>query len=160
MASMLAHELKYNDRGNQVALILGHDDSVEHEIPEGFSKEQIVMVRKGDIVLREDESADYLYYISSGIYHVYHDHKQVGTLSPRDVFMGEVSFLLNQNHSVSVRAATPGKLILLTRKAVMRVIKEYPHYGIFLSKLLAKRMLRSNKRSANMLERLRAMGSL
>jgi anti-sigma regulatory factor (Ser/Thr protein kinase) len=160
MATMLGQELKYNDRGNQVALILNHDDSVEHEIPVGFSKEQIIMVRKGDIVVRENEAADYLYYISSGIYHVYHDHKQVGTLSPRDVFIGEVSFLLNQNHSVSVRAATPGKLILLTRKAFMATIKEHPHYGIFLSKLLAKRMLRGNKRSANMMERLRAMGSL
>jgi CRP-like cAMP-binding protein len=160
MATMLAHELKYNDRGNQVALILSHDNSTEPEIPVGFSKEQIIMVRKGDIVLRENEKADYLYYISSGVYHVYHDHKQVGTLSPRDVFIGEVSFLLNQNHSVSVRAATPGKLILLTRKAFMSAIKEYPHYGIFLSKMLAKRMLRSNKRSANMMGRLRAMGSL
>jgi CRP-like cAMP-binding protein len=160
MATMLAQELKYNDRGNQVALILSHDDSVEHEIPVGFSKEQILMVRKGDIVLRENEKADYLYYIASGVYHVYHDHKQVGTLSPRDVFIGEVSFLLNQNHSVSVRAAGPGKLILITRKAFMGAIKEYPHYGIFLSKMLAKRMLRSNKRSANMMERLRAMGSL
>jgi CRP-like cAMP-binding protein len=160
MATMLAHELKYNDRGNQVALILYHDKMVEHEIPAGFSKEQVIMVRKGDIVLRENEAADYLYYISSGIYHVYYDHKQVGTLSPRDVFIGEVSFLLNQNHSVSVRAATPGKLILLTRKSFMGAIKEYPHYGIFLSKILAKRMLRGNKRSANMMERLRAMGSL
>jgi CRP-like cAMP-binding protein len=160
MATMLGQELKYNDRGNQVALILIHDNSAEHEIPVGFSKEQVVMVRKGDIVLRENEKADYLYYISSGIYNVYHDHKQVGTLSPRDVFIGEVSFLLNQNHSVSVRAATPGKLILLTRKSFISAIKEYPHYGIFLSKMLAKRMLRSNKRSANMLERLKAMGSL
>jgi CRP-like cAMP-binding protein len=155
MASALSTELKYNEKGNQVTLILKHDTSVEHEVPVGFSHEQVVNVNKGDIILREDEPSDYLYYIVSGKYSVFHNLKQVGTLSPQDIFMGEIAFLLNQRRSASVRAEGPGKLILLTRKAFVGVIREYPHYGIFLSKLLAKRLVRSNDQNAALMEKVR-----
>jgi CRP-like cAMP-binding protein len=148
MAASLSQELKYNTKGNQVALIIKHDISVEHEVPVGFSKEQIVSVKRGDTVLREGEPSDYLYYISSGTYEVYHNDKPVGTLSPQDIFMGEMSFLLNQRRSATIKAVSPGKLILLTQKNFINVIREYPHYGIFLSKLLAKRLVRSNEQTA------------
>ena len=148
MAASLSHELKYNAAGNQVVLTVKHDVSVEHEVPVGFSREQIVMVKKGDTVLREGEPSDYLYYISSGTYTVLHNDKVVGTLSPQDIFMGEMSFLLNQRRSATIKATSPGKLILLTQKTFINVIREYPHYGIFLSKLLAKRLVRSNEQTA------------
>jgi anti-sigma regulatory factor (Ser/Thr protein kinase) len=154
MASALSSELKYNEKGNQVTLILKHDSSVEHEVPVGFSREQVVNTKKGDIVLREDEPSDYLYYIVSGKYSVFHNLKQVGTLSPQDIFMGEIAFLLNQRRSASVRAEGPGKLILLTRKTFVSIIREYPHYGIFLSKLLAKRLVRSNDQNAALMEKV------
>jgi anti-sigma regulatory factor (Ser/Thr protein kinase) len=144
----LSHKLKYNAKGNQVALIIKHDVSVEHEVPVGFSHEQIVAVKKGDTVLQEGEPSDYLYYISSGTYDVIHNDKPVGSLSPQDIFMGEMSFLLNQRRSATVRASSSGKLILLTQKNFINVIREYPHYGIFLSKLLAKRLVRSNEQTA------------
>jgi anti-sigma regulatory factor (Ser/Thr protein kinase) len=145
MAATLSSELKYNAKGNQVALIIKHDDSVEHEVPVGFSKEQIVRVKKGETVLKEGDPGDYLYYISSGAYDVYHNGVKVGFLSPRDIFMGEMSFLLDQRRSATIKAAGPGKLILLTQKAIVNVIRKYPHYGIFLSKLLARRLVRSNE---------------
>ncbi|MDR2210506.1 MAG: ATP-binding protein [Spirochaetaceae bacterium] len=148
MAAGLAHEIKYNGKGNQVALIIKHDLSVENETPIGFSREQTVLVKKGETVLREGEASDYLYYISAGTYEVYHNDKPVGVLSPQDIFMGEMSFLLNQRRSATIKATSSGKLILLTQKAFITVIREYPHYGIFLSKLLAKRLVRSNEQTA------------
>jgi CRP-like cAMP-binding protein len=155
MASALSTELKYNEKGTQVTLILKHDTAVEHEIPVGFSHEQVVNIKKGDIVLREDEPSDYLYYIISGNYSVFHNLKKVGSLSPQDIFMGEIAFLLNQRRSASVRAESPGKLVLLTRKTLVTIIREYPHYGIFLSKLLARRLVRSNDQNATLMEQLR-----
>jgi CRP-like cAMP-binding protein len=155
MASALSTEMKYNEKGNQVTLILNHDASVEHEIPVGFSHEQVVNVNKGDIILREGEPSDYLYYIISGKYSVFHNLRQVGSLSPQDIFMGEIAFLLNQRRSASVRAEGPGKLVLLTRKTLVTIIREYPHYGIFLSKLLARRLVRANDQNASLMERLR-----
>jgi anti-sigma regulatory factor (Ser/Thr protein kinase) len=148
VAAAFSTELKYNEKGNQVTLILKHDTSVEHEVPIGFSHEQVIHVKKGELILREDDPSDYLYYIVSGKYTVFHNMKPVGSLSPQDIFMGEIAFLLNQRRSASVRADRPGKLILLTRKTFVSIIREYPHYGIFLSKLLAKRLVRSNDQNA------------
>jgi anti-sigma regulatory factor (Ser/Thr protein kinase) len=154
MASMYAAELKYNDTGNQVTMTVHHDADVERDVPVGFSRGRILAVKQGDIVLREDEPSDYLYYIVSGSYSVYHNLKKVGSLSPQDIFMGEMSFLLNQRRSASVRADGPGKLIFLTRRNFVGIIHSYPHYGIFLSKLLAKRLVRSNDRNAELLVKI------
>ena len=148
MAAGLGNKLKYNDKGNKAALIITHDSSVEYEAPAGFSKEQIILVNKGDVIIKEGDPSDNLYYISSGTYDVLHNNKPVGTLSPQDIFMGEMSFLLNQRRSATIKATSSGKLILITQKNFVNVIREYPHYGIFLSKLLAKRIVRSNKQTA------------
>ncbi|MDR0640889.1 MAG: ATP-binding protein [Treponema sp.] len=154
MASMYAQELRYNDTGNQVTMIVRHDADVEQDVPVGFTRGRILAVKRGDIVLREDEPSDYLYYIISGSYSVYHNLKKVGSLSPQDIFMGEMAFLLNQRRSASVRADGPGKLILLTRRNFVDIIRSYPHYGIFLSKLLARRLVRSNDQNAELLEKI------
>jgi anti-sigma regulatory factor (Ser/Thr protein kinase) len=152
MAASLSHELKYNTKGNQVALIIKHDVSVEHEVPVGFSREQTVRVKPGDTVIREGDPSDFLYYIASGDYGVFHNGQQVGTLSSQDIFMGEMSFLLNEHRSATVKAVSQGKLILLARESFINVIREYPYYGIFLSKLLAKRLVRSNEQNARIAE--------
>jgi anti-sigma regulatory factor (Ser/Thr protein kinase) len=154
MASMYAAELRYNDTGNQVTIVIRHDTNVEQDVPVGFTRGRALAVKKGDIVLREDEPSDYLYYIVSGSYSVYHNLKKVGSLSPQDIFMGDMAFLLNQRRSASVRADGPGKLILLTRRNFVDIIRSYPHYGIFLSKLLARRLVRSNDRNAELLEKI------
>jgi len=148
MASMLSHKLKYNEKGNQAALIINNDFTVEHEVPAGFTHEKVINVKRGDIILQEGDPSDFLYYISSGTYEVIHQDKQVGILSAQDIFMGEMSFLLNQRRSATIRATSTGKLILLTQKTFINIIREYPHYGIFLSKLLAKRLLRTNMQAA------------
>jgi anti-sigma regulatory factor (Ser/Thr protein kinase) len=155
MAQMFSSELRYNGKGNEATLVIKHDEAVEHEVPLGFSKEHVLTVNAGDIVLRENEVGDYLYYIVSGRYSVFHNRKKVGSLSVQDIFMGEMAFLLNQRRSASIRADGPGKLIRLTRKALVGIVREYPHYGIFLSKLLAKRLVRSNTQNAALLEKLK-----
>ena len=154
MAASFSHQLKYNTKGNQAALIIKHDVTVEHEVPEGFSRERMVLVKEGDTVLKEGEPSDFLYYISSGTYEVLHNGKPVGALSPQDIFMGEMSFLLDQRRSATIKATSAGKLVRLTKKAFVKVIREYPHYGIFLSKLLAKRLVRSNEEIALRLSNL------
>ncbi|MCL2880993.1 MAG: cyclic nucleotide-binding domain-containing protein [Treponema sp.] len=154
IASIFSTKLKYNDKGNEVTLILKHDDTVEHEVPSGFSREQVINVKAGDLVIRENDPSDYLYYIISGNYSVYHKSKKVGSLSPQDIFMGEIAFLINQRRSASVRADGQGKLVPLSRKALVTIIREYPHYGIFLSRLLARRLVRANDQTAALSEQL------
>jgi len=150
MAAMLAHKIRYNSKGNKAALVVKHDASVEHYVPAGFIKEQVIQINKGDVVLREGERSDCLYYISAGTFEVLHNDKCVGTLCAQDIFLGEMSFLLDQRRSATIRATSAGKLILLTQKNFINIIREYPHYGIFLSKLLAKRLVRSNDQAAGL----------
>ncbi|MDR0503191.1 MAG: ATP-binding protein [Treponema sp.] len=150
LAAMLTHKLRYSTKGNKVALIINHDMSVEHGVPAGFIREQVVLVNKGDVVMREGERSDCLYYISSGTFEVLHNGKCVGSLCAQDIFLGEMSFLLDQRRSATIRATSAGKLILLPQKNFINIIREYPHYGVFLSKLLAKRLVRTNDQAAGL----------
>jgi len=148
MAVKLSSKLRYNEKGNQATMEVKHDESVENEVPAGFTHEKVVRVRKGQVVIKEGDSSDFLYYISSGTFDVLHNKTKVGSLSARDIFMGEMSFLLNQRRSATIKATSAGKLIQMTQKNFINIIREYPHYGIFLSKLLAKRIVRSNEQAA------------
>ena len=158
MATTLAKKLSYNMKGNQVILLIDHDQSVLKETPQGFLSEEIVFVKKGDIIFKEEEQSDFLYYISSGSFSVFHKTKQVGFLTPADIFMGEMSFLLNNARSASVRAEDNGKLVKISRKSFISVVKKFPHYGIFLSKLLARKLVRSNKKNFQLRRQLSKKG--
>jgi anti-sigma regulatory factor (Ser/Thr protein kinase) len=149
IASKLAHGLKYNAKGNRVTVAIKHDQAVEHEVPTGFNSGKSLAVKLGETILRQGEEGDSLYYIISGKYGVYNDDQRVGILTPQDIFMGEMAFILNQTRSASVIAETDGKLVMLTRKTLINVIKEYPQYGLFLSKLIAKRLVRANALNAD-----------
>lgn len=150
LARHFARKLMYNKKGNMVVLIIEHDKTAAKDMPEGFSTEEIISVKKGDVIFREQESSNYLYYIASGRFSVYHNSTIVGSLGPEDIFMGEMSFLLNNRRSATVIADTEGKLVKITRRSFVSVIKDYPHYGIFLSKLLARKLVRANIRNAEL----------
>jgi anti-sigma regulatory factor (Ser/Thr protein kinase) len=147
MAASLATKLAYNRKGNAVTMVFPHDEQVSRTTPAGFTDDEVVQVRKGDIIFREGESSNFLYYISSGTFSVFSKSRHVGMLTPADIFMGEMSFLLNNRRSATVRAEGDGKLIKISRKSFVSVIKEFPHYGIFLSKLLARKLVRANVRN-------------
>ncbi|MFP4564654.1 MAG: cyclic nucleotide-binding domain-containing protein [Spirochaetia bacterium] len=151
MARMFAHKLYYNTKGNVVVLIIRHERAAVRGTPAGFSGEEAVTVHPGEVIFDEGESSDFLYYIASGRFAVFYNDMKVGTLGPEDIFVGEMSFLLNNRRSATVRASTEGKLVKISRRAFVTVIKEYPHYGIFLSKLLARKLVRANNRNSAVL---------
>ncbi len=145
LAEAFCDKLYYNDKGNEVTIVINHEAGAEKTTPEGFSQEEALYPAKGDVIFEDGERGDFLYYISSGRFKVIHQGRQVGTLTPADVFMGEMSFLLNNRRSARVVADNEeGKLIRVPRSSFVRAMKDYPHYGIFLSKLLAHKLARSN----------------
>ncbi len=148
MAAALAQKLSYNKKGNEVVIVFPHDDVVTKNTPAGFLDQEEVIVKKDDIIFRDGEISNFLYYISSGTYSVFYKSQHIGMITPGDIFMGEMSFLLNNSRSATVRAEESGKLIKISRKAFVSVIKDFPHYGIFLSKLLARKLVRANLRNA------------
>ena len=145
LARVVADRILFNKQGNQVSLVMNHRHLHERLTPAGFSTEEMLMVKEGDIVVRAGDPGDSIFYISSGVYKVVHHGKTVGRITSEDVFMGEMAFLLNKDRSASVIAETRGKLIRIPRKSFIKVLKNYPQYGLFISRLLATRLKRTNE---------------
>jgi CRP-like cAMP-binding protein len=72
----------------------------------------------------------------------------VGLLTPADVFMGEMSFLMNNMRTATVICETPGRLVKISRRSFVRTLRLYPQYGLFLAKLMARKLSQGNQERA------------
>ncbi len=140
--------LEYNEKGNQVKLTIVHDGTAERQIPPGFVSQPPREFQAGQVIFSENEPGDNLYYVVSGEYAVYVQGKRITELSTRDIFMGEMGFLLGNRRSATVICTKPGKLVEISREVFADAIRRYPNYGIFLLKTLAKRLREANLRYA------------
>jgi hypothetical protein len=150
MTKHFVNDMQYNEKGNEVTFVIQHRQDTERAVPVGFADEEVLDLEPGDIVFQENEESNFLYYISSGKFSVYHKKKKVAEITPADIFVGEMSFLLNNRRSAMVKADTNARLIKISKKTFISVIKEYPHYGIFLSKLLAQKVVKANTETADL----------
>ena len=144
MTRKYTKNFRYNERGNEVHFEIDHADDFANTMPGLFENIEPVNVADGTIVFREGEPGDFLYYIVKGRYDVLVGGTRVSTLTPDDVFMGEMSFLLNNRRSATVRAVGDGTLIRISKRDFVGAIKQKPHYALFLSRLLAQRVQRRN----------------
>ncbi len=149
LAQSIGDKLVFNKKGNRVSLVFLEKNQGEQSVPLGFSTEEVISVKKGDVVMKAGEVADCLYYITSGRYTVYHNNQAVGTITPSDIFMGEMAFLLSNTRTATVVADRDGKLIRIPRESFISVIKEYPQYSMFISKLLARKLVQANESSTS-----------
>lgn len=67
--------------------------------------------------------------------------RHVSVLTAADVFVGEMSFLLNNRRSATVTAASDGVLLRIDKDQFVQAIRTNPHYGILLARLLASRLV-------------------
>jgi CRP-like cAMP-binding protein len=147
----LTSNLSYNDKGNSVTFEFVCNQDESSLIPSLFVNIEARKISEGEIIFHQGEPSSYLYYIVSGRYDVVVDGKVVSCLNSDDMFMGEMSFLLNNHRSATVRAQTEGRLIEVSKREFVQVIKEKPHYVLFLTRLLAQRIQRINQKTASSL---------
>ncbi|OHD10582.1 MAG: hypothetical protein A2086_09495 [Spirochaetes bacterium GWD1_27_9] len=145
MTKLYVESLSYNDIGNEATVVIKTDRDTK-PVPEGFLSQKEISVKAGDVIFKEGEKSNFLYYIVNGIYQIKVKDKIIAELNPSDVFLGEMSFLLNNKRIASVIAKTDGKLIEIQKNSFINILKKYPHYGLFLSKLLAQRLEISNSK--------------
>jgi CheY-like chemotaxis protein len=138
-------QVTYNEKGNEVTLDVAYEDEGKSKTPALFSHINPIEVREGDLVINQGDPSTFLYFIVKGKYAVIVNGKQMSTLCADDIFMGEMSFLLNDLRSATVRAMADGKLIKITKREFVQAIKKNPHYALFLSRLLAQRIQRLNQ---------------
>ncbi len=160
MAGGYVQELAYNEKGNEVSFTVTHQKDSANIVPSIFSDQQEVTFKPRQVVVSEGESSDYLYYIVSGRFYVFSGNKYVSYLTPDDMFIGEMSFLLSNQRSATVVAKDEGKVIKVSKQAFVDLIKRNPHYGIFLARLLAQRLDRLNTRTARLNEQYTKLKSL
>jgi len=150
MASLYVSSLSYNDAGNEVSFEVRHQRNETNTIPAIFDSCQERAFNDGQYVCSEGEESDYLYYIVSGTLYVYSKGKLVSALTPDDMFMGEMSFLLSNRRSATVVSKGKSVLIKISKQDFVNLIKDNPHYGIFLARLLAQRLARLNLRTSRL----------
>jgi hypothetical protein len=145
MAELYLSSLRYSEKGNEVTLELRHPGSEGKVVPKVFTDQEEVVVQEGETVFTQGEKSNHLFYIVSGQFEIIANGKTVSVLNPQDIFLGEMSFLLNNRRSATVRAKCRGVLIKITKEAFINAIKERPHYGIFLARLLSQRLVKLHK---------------
>jgi len=142
----LVNNLHYNEKGNEVTFEVNFERERTGLMPGLFEYIPAKEIKCGEIVFKEGEPGDFLYYIVKGVYNVIVHDVVVSSLTPDDIFLGEMSFLLNNERSATIVAGTDGKLIEISKKNFVEAIREKPHYALFLCRLLAQRIQRTNDR--------------
>lgn len=150
MAGLYVSELRYNNKGNEVSFEMPHQRNESNAIPAIFDQSQEMVFEDGQYICSEGEESDYLYYIVSGCLYIYAKGKLVSALTPDDMFMGEMSFLLSNRRSATVVSKGRSVLIRISKQDFVNLIKDSPHYGIFLARLLAQRLAKLNLRMSRL----------
>jgi hypothetical protein len=148
MARLSTSELTYNEAGNEVRFSVPFPAGLARLTPGLFHDTDAITFGAGEAVFNQGEPSNFLYYIISGEYDVLVDGASVSYLDPDDLFMGEMSFLLDNHRTATVKARTTGKLMRISKKDFVAAIKKKPHYALFLARLLAQRVRRANRKSA------------
>lgn len=137
----LVSDMTYNEKGNEVRFFVSlAGKGAANTVPLIMSPYQAVDYADKETVCLQNERTNNLFFIVSGKYAVYSGRKLVSILTPNDLFIGEMSFLLNDRRSATILSVGNGKLIKIPKEAFLNLLRKNPHYGIFLSKLLAQRL--------------------
>ena len=142
----LVSNLTFNQKGNEANFEVPFETEHTGILPGLFESIPVRDMNAGEIIFSQGDPGNFLYYIVKGVYDVIADEAVVSSLSADDIFMGEMSFLLNNERSATVKARTAGKLIEISKKDFVEAIRLKPYYALFLSRLLAQRIQRSNTR--------------
>jgi Cyclic nucleotide-binding domain/Histidine kinase-like ATPase domain len=142
--------LRYNEAGNCVSFAVQHQQNEANAVPGILKGEQERVFEDGEVVFAENEDSNFLYYIVSGSFLVSSRGKHLSTLTPADMFLGEMSFLINNRRSATVTSQGKSTLIKISKVDFVNLIRRNPHYGLFLARLLAQRLSKLNEYTAKL----------
>jgi len=147
LAESFVSSVSYNTKGNEASFEIANQRNATNTIPVIMQEQQILNFEHKQIVCRENEPSNDLFYIRSGKYAVYVQRKLVSVLTTNDIFIGEMSFLLNDRRAATIMSIGSGSLVKIPKIEFIGLIRQHPHYGIFLSRLLAQRLARTNNQT-------------
>ena len=163
LSRSLVSAMSYNDKGNEVTFEIQNQLNASNNVPYVMQPFTTINYAEKQVVCRENEASNDLFFIVSGRFAVYAGRKLISVLTPTDMFIGEMAFLLNDRRTATVLSVDQGKLIKIPKVAFLNLIRKNPHYGIFLSKLLAQRLTRQTQKTlslSNELSEQKKQGSI
>lgn len=150
LTQQFVQNIKFNDKGNEVSFEIDNIQNKSNTIPMIMESFETITCENKEVICRQNEPTNHLFFIVSGRYAVYSSRKLVSVLTPNDMFIGEMSFLLNDRRSATILAVGQGQLLKIPKSTFLNLIRKNPHYGIFLSKLLAHRLVRQTKQTISL----------
>ncbi len=145
MTKAVTENLRWNEKGNEVCFDVPHQLDETSATPGLLANIAPRDIEADEVVFREGDPGDFLYFIVRGRYEVLVGERKVAELTPEDLFLGEMAFLLHAPRSATVRARTSGRLIEVSKDRFVDAIREHPHYALLLSRLLAQRIQRMDE---------------
>lgn len=142
LSKSVVKTLTYNEKGNEVTFTIANLRNKSSAVPGKMTQFETVEYKDKEVVCREGEYSNDLFFILSGRFAVYAEKKLATVLTPNDLFIGEMAFLLNDRRTATILAVGDCRLIRIPKADFLLMIRKNPHYGIFLSKMLAQRLLR------------------
>ena len=157
LASHYVDDLRYNKKGNKVSFAFTHAPDKTDAAPvlfgpRGSARDRRRLVfRDKQVVFRENDESDALYYIVSGRLDIFAEGKKLSSLTREDFFVGEMSFLTGNRRTATVRSSGKSVLLALAKKDFLTAMRTHPHYSIFLARLLAQRLAKLNRKTGRLL---------
>ncbi|MCF0241597.1 MAG: cyclic nucleotide-binding domain-containing protein [Treponema sp.] len=145
LSKELVKRISYNEKGNEVTFEIPNIVNSVNTVPGIIEPFAVIEYKDKDIIVRENEASNDLFFIVQGRFAVYAAKKLTTVLTPNDMFIGEMAFLLNDRRTATILAVGDCRLIKIPKSAFMSLIRKNPHYGIFLSKMLAQRLQRQTR---------------
>jgi len=154
LSKSVVQSLTYNEKGNEVTFSIANLKNTSSAVPGKMTQFETIEYKDKQVVCREGEYSNDLFFILSGRFAVYANKKLATVLTPNDLFIGEMAFLLNDRRTATILAVGDCRLIRIPKADFLLMIRKNPHYGIFLSKMLAQRLLRQTNQTIELKKQL------
>lgn len=159
LSCQMVNTIVYNEKGNEVTFDISNRQNEVNTVPRIMEPFATIDYKDKQFVCRENELSNDLFFIVSGRFAVYSGRKLTTVLTPNDMFIGEMAFLLNDRRTATILAVGDCKLIKIPKSSFLLLIRKNPHYGIFLSKMLAQRLLRQTQTTIALQKKIAGLAS-
>lgn len=119
----------------KVSLFKGADEVFIHEVVEEL--EPMVFL-PGDLVIRQGEFGDCMYFLSTGSVEVVVDEKQVAVLAEGSPF-GETALIQNEQRNATIKAISYCDVYRLSHQGFERLRKKYPDFDKHVAEISEER---------------------
>ena len=100
----------------------------------------LISFKDGDFIVVEGDDSQDLFILASGKLDVLKGSKKIYEITERGTIFGEMSFLLGDKRSATVRAKSEGQAFRIPKEEITTFLQSFPQVAGEIAKILAKRL--------------------